>query len=123
MTALAHFMGLACIFKRHRCGNGRAELAGFNQGRYLDKLIGVRLNCYHRTPNAVALAGIFRRLTDGRNKPAAAFENFERSLLGVLANGIEELARERLRRVLFAPIVRTKTLKCRRDRGAYFICG
>jgi len=67
MTALAHFMGLACIFKRHRCGNGRAELAGFNQGRYLDKLIGVRLNCYHRTPNAVALAGIFRRLTDGRN--------------------------------------------------------
>lgn len=30
------------------------------------------------------------RLTDGRNKPAAAFENFERSLLGVLANGIED---------------------------------
>jgi hypothetical protein len=60
MTALAHFMGLACFFKRHRCCDGRAELAGFNQGRYLDKLIGVRLNRYHVTPNTVFLAGIFR---------------------------------------------------------------
>ena len=90
MTALAHFMGLACFFKRHRCGDGRAELAGINQGRYLGQLIGVRLNCYHRTPNALSLAGIFWRLTDGRNKPAAAFENFERSLLGILADGIED---------------------------------
>jgi len=31
MTALAHLMGLACIFKRHRCGDSREEPAGYQQ--------------------------------------------------------------------------------------------
>ncbi len=94
MTALAHFMGLACIIKWHSCGDGRAELAGFNQGRYFGKLICVRLNRYHEAPNAVALAGTFRRLTECGYKPAAWFGNFVRSVLCCVADGFEDHIRK-----------------------------